>query len=1352
METGNKRSPTRCREWERQRRYKFNDALTKLGEIVISINKARDLIGSENVQYPKVEIVQKAILCLTDCTHEQTQLKAEILALQVELESVKHKKQYKDASHQVYIEVNKQETETQVAVSTKDASIQVSSGAIRRTKNGKHMKMKILQKTKQNALKEKLVVSNVETNVQNPKIAIKEPKIYPRISLGNEKAPENTIVVLPAAPYIFPQRPLLIPPMPPTIVLVNPNMQSVNRHPVPVIGRNNNGDITKTTMVNILPISAYSRPLSVAKNKKSTVKLKNECAKKVVKRSKTSEKNAKETKVDEANTAKIIDEPNKEDKAANDNNKQSEENKNDKSLKLDENVMEDKQTINNKANENEEQTRSLVNNETKVSKSNEENIKSKLDKVILETPKSKESTVTETGPSTSTTISMITLMKTMSGNDNKDESTKVNKVTEKGTPIDDRDKENKLPTILDTALCDGNVEAGNARLELAEEFLAASPTAAFLMSFPLVSGNRADSPAEEHQPAPQTSKDTNQSSTQRRNELVNQPTQYYEKTDNNELKIKCPNKTASSNTIKQTDQQKYVAQTSNKDSQSKAINTTTSSTSNENPFLNLPMPSLISTNCTTADTTFGLEFDCNINKTLPSQSSSLVSNGNLFYKGDPFSTVKNNIYSSSNITSSHDFNTLGLYPCAMEKYTTKNKSDFTNVEDNIMKMGPSRLTYDIDLGWSHKSFDFVTCTTTSNTFSKDILTTVSAPYSTAYNPFNPDFHVPLVTNSSKKENPTNKPVTFAETFTSFYSQSTNLWAEDVPFYTSNSGTKILPKHQNYLPLEHIQSNINPKNNDTKSYQSKQNVDTGLNTGTKSNASLQMSEKYTKKSSNKMHINWMTSEIRPMQNNCTTVHCEAKDANKITFNHSDQKSSYSNLENASKKQDLESNYFPLAMHNFTTQTAQEDLQIWPPARPLGTTEISIEPPPMNLPTLVGDLALGPHDKKKNLDVINRTLPHSEINNCGNFLSVTQLMNRSTDTMHSRYQPSNVETSKTIPTKENVLHFTNESNRKIMNSRPENNLAQPCYALNEPKLVQPYETNMTHFSHTKAKTNNKPEKNSKSHKNNYSAEALIRGGSCTQKIQDPSGAKFMMTTQKYNDFNATQDSSIAQVSHFPPIIDYSDNGYAGQQFSGTTLYNATTNTISNSFYSNFMPGSSNLMSSNYASGAFTSDYIDYNQSAECNYTNQKYEELKVKNNLTTFHQDKIPSNYKSSRRESATKHKLECSKKESNKKYQSKRAKPNVEGEDWNDPSHLLWQNKVANKRHSNLTSEEIHFPNYVSNQMSTQYQSEFFNSHLMPSNMQSVGHNVDRTLSTFPVTSRANFNLSTIFPEIAMKVQ
>lgn len=250
-----------------------------------------------------------------------------------------------------------------------------------------------------------------------------------------------------------------------------------------------------------------------------------------------------------------------------------------------------------------------------------------------------------------------------------------------------------------------------------------------------------------------------------------------------------------------------------------------------------------------------------------------------------------------------------------------------------------------------------------------------------------------------------------------------------------------------------------------------------------------------------------------------------------------------------------------------------------------------------------------------------------------------MNRSSDNSTSRYHGSNTEASKPAPVKQTNTPFPNDSSRKTMTTRIETNIPQPCYVFNDLKPMNSYE-HMGQFSQPKSKAN-KNDKNAKVHKHSYSAEALIRSGTCTQKVQDQIGPKFMAPPQKYSDFNTTQDTSVAQVSHFPPILDYSDNSFSGQQFSGTTLYNSTTNTISNSFYSNFMSSSANIMSGSYASAPFTGDFMDYNQ-PECNYNNNKYEEFKMRSNPSVF-QDKVPSNYKSSRRDSGAKHKLECSKK-------------------------------------------------------------------------------------------------------------
>ncbi|XP_049867018.1 putative mediator of RNA polymerase II transcription subunit 26 [Pectinophora gossypiella] len=1339
--TTKSRTPSRCREWERNRRNKFNDAITRLGEVVKEINRASNASkDGDNVQYPKIEIVEKAIICLTSCVHEKTQLKAEILALQVKIDSENKQKENK-----------------------KDASTQVFLNKSKKRQSDKYMKVLMLQKSKRKALKEKPVLTtnvtvkskednskpSVKVSTQN--IPTKLPTLLPKSNLNDKKNPENTYVVLPAAPYIFPQRPLLLPAVPPAFLLLDSNLQTLNKSSFPIVNRNNS-DVTKTTMVNILPISAYSRPLSATKSKKNNSKTKLDNTKKIRKTKQTAKPKKQPVANTDSSKTKAADEKDAENKEKDINNKNTPEN-----TQI-ENSLISNHTIVNKSTPKE--TIPNKNMNAVVNKESQNTTNPKIINEVTFTDKTKEAVVIETPKVINTPkcseiviVEKVIVQKPSDVGQSTEEKNKANKITNEKDSID-KDKENKLPNILDTSLCESTVDGGNARLELAEEFLAASPTAAFLMSFPLVSGNRADSPAEE---PPSTISANTKESNHRRNEVTTQTVPYYEKTNPNDVKDKPVSKSHNTSiTLNKQSSQKYVDNNiGSKQNENKTTNAAvTSNVPNENPFLNLPMSSLLPTSCTLSDSTFGLDFDCNISKSLPTQSTSYASNSNFFYKSDPFSTVKSTIYSTSSISSGHEFNSFGLYPCAMEKYTSKNKTDYSNVEDNLMKIGSSRLTYDIDLGWSHKGFDFVNCTSAPNTFNKDnILTTTSGPYSTSYNPFNPDFHVPLVTANSNKKDSTTKPSsTFSETITSFYSQPTNLWSEDVPLYSNNNTSKTLPsRHQHYLHVDQTQSNL--KLNTAKQFEPKPIPDAGLNNVIKQShtgVSQQVPDKYTKKSPSKMHINWMTSEIRPMQTNCNPAHSELKEPHKPTNTNS--ASVYSQLDhNMSKKQDhTENNYFPISMHNFPPQTLQEELQqVWPSTRAAGTTEISIDPPPINLPTLVGDLALGPHDKKRTTEMSNRNGPPTDIQNCSNFFSVTQLMNRSSDNnMPSRYQGPHIESQKAISVKQNTSHSTNDTNRKVM-PRAENQIPQPCYVFNDSKPINSFE-NMNQFSHSKLKTN-KTDKSSKVQKNNYSAEALIRGGPCNQKLQDNNSTKFMLPSQKYNDFNAAQDTSVAQVSHFPPILDYSDNSYTGQHFSGTNLYNSTTNTISNSFYTNFIPGSSNLMSGNYSSGAFTGDFIDYNQSTECNYANHKYSELKMRNNPTMFQQEKVPSNYKSSRRESAAKHKLECSKKDS-KKCQSKRAKLNNETEDWNDASHLLWQNKTPTKRHTNLMSEELPFPNYVGNQMTGQYQPDFFNSHIMTSNMQTVGHNVDRSLTSFPVTSRANFNLSTIFPEITMKVQ
>ncbi|CAG9096866.1 unnamed protein product [Plutella xylostella] len=1309
--TSKQRTPSRCREWERERRNKFNQAIAKLGEL-IKLSDKENQSGSKDADstlYPKIEIIQRAILFIQDYSQEKSKLKAEILALQVKLDGNKVQNGKKDVSTQV---TKGFKTKPEVIKPTSDLVVsKVKPSALKEKKNGTV-----------NTSEEPTSIS--PTSAPEAPTVQKLAKILPKSVPAENKGAENTFVVMPGTPYILPQRPLLFPTATPTFVLLNPNMPKTQSQ-VPIVNRISN-EITRTTMVNILPIAAYSRPLS-AKGKKTGMKQKSDIAKKKIKTTKKVIEQKGDTSQPNKDTIPISNESNKDSNQIND--------------KI---ISPTTETVKVALPE----AQKSVNND--ISGTSKENNSTKYTEV-KENVNTKQQTITNTKDMPTKDCSKIKEIQELPVTNNvlikstdlPVTTEKCNKISsDKDVPVQSADK-NKLSNILDTSLCENTVDGGNARLELAEELLAASPTAAFLMSFPLVSGNRADSPAEET-PVVQPAKETNQ----RRTYPVPQPitnATYFDKANTNPNKDKDTSKLQTSST-KTAEPHKFIESTaSSKQTQVKA-SVSAVATSADNPFLNLPMPSTLSTSCSLADTTFALDFDCNISKSLPSQSTSYGTNSNIFYK-DPFNTVKNTIYSTSSISSGHDFNSLGLYPCAMEKYSSKTKTDYSNVEDNLMKMGPSRLTYDIDLGWSHKGFDFVNSTTNSTTFTKDnLLTTVSAPYSSSYNPFNPEFHVPLVSSASnKKENTSNcsKPTsTFVDSIASFYSQPSNFWPEDGPFYSTNSissAKTFNSKHQNYLPIDNSHNTVTTKLSTTKQYETKaaESFTDNLMKTSLVGMGHQVPDntKYTKKSPSKMHINWMTSETRPMQNvGNTTSQSDAKEQLRI---------SYGQTDHSSKKQDLnDGNYFPINIHNYPSHVAQEEFPVWPSARPLGTTEISIDPPPINLPTLVGDLALGPHDRKKNADSTHRGSNQTDIQNCNNFLSVTQLMNRSSDNMPARC-PVPVEQNTKLTSKSNIPHYTTDINRKIPTTSRLDHSVQPYYSFNDSKMLHTYDTMNQYPSHTsKTKSTKATDKSVKNQKHSYSAEALIRGGTCTQKVPD----KFAIP-QKFTEC-PQQDSSVAQVSHFPPILDYSDNSYSGQQFSGTTLYNSTTNTISNSFYSNFMPGGTNLMSSNYAGAPFASEYIDYNQTVECNYSNHKYEEFKIKGNPTAYNHDKSTNNHKGTRREFSAKHKMECSKKDSTKKYQSKRPKLSTEVEDWSESNPLLWQNKAPSKRHSNLMGEDL-FPNY--NQMG-QYQPDIFNAHLVPPNMQSVGHNADRSLTSLPVTSRANFNLSTIFPEITMKVQ
>ncbi|CAH2074157.1 unnamed protein product, partial [Iphiclides podalirius] len=237
--TNNKQRTPRCREWERQRRNRFNEAITKLGEVVKEMIKNDTKSESaDNVQYPKIEIVQKAILCLTTCAQEKTQLKAEILALQVKLDAEKNNKPDK-----------------------KDACIQVSAVVCRKKKNGKYVKLVMLQKSKKKSLIDKplLTANDVPNNkaenkspqetITNSKTMQKLPKLLPLTNnINTKKGLENAIMMFSGAPYMLPQRPFLFPAIPPAIIFLDPNFQHINKTTaIPIVNRNI-GDMTKTTM------------------------------------------------------------------------------------------------------------------------------------------------------------------------------------------------------------------------------------------------------------------------------------------------------------------------------------------------------------------------------------------------------------------------------------------------------------------------------------------------------------------------------------------------------------------------------------------------------------------------------------------------------------------------------------------------------------------------------------------------------------------------------------------------------------------------------------------------------------------------------------------------------------------------------------------------------------------------------------------------------------------------------------------------------------------------------------------------------------------------------------------------
>ena len=428
--------------------------------------------------------------------------------------------------------------------------------------------------------------------------------------------------MLPATPYIFPQRPVIFP-QPPTIVLVDANLQPINKTTtIPVIGRNGN-DITKTTMVNVLPISAYSRPLS-EKSKRNSNKARTSATKKSSKKvnhtidiKEASDSNIK--KCNEKSENKCVEEKNSDpDKEVIPDSK-TEDLEINKSNISEETPDEDS----NKTTKN--IPPSDIVPENKTEKDNVTRDTHNSDK-LLSVPKCADPSPTKASSKKLPEQSIQNMSKAVSIGtlDNKPDKIPPDKPTQEF-----KNKDNKIQNILDTTICENVVDGGNARLELAEEFLAASPTAAFLMSFPLVSGNRADSPADDTQ-AP-NSKENHQ-----RTETLTQPVSYFEKTNVPQNKTKLNNKSENDNStnvnnpVTKSSELKYE---SNKSAEVKVSSSVSSFVTNENPFLNLPLPSVIPTTCTLTDASFTIDFDCTGSKSGTSQVTTYSSTtNNIFYK------------------------------------------------------------------------------------------------------------------------------------------------------------------------------------------------------------------------------------------------------------------------------------------------------------------------------------------------------------------------------------------------------------------------------------------------------------------------------------------------------------------------------------------------------------------------------------------------------------------------------------------------------------------------------------------------------------------------------------------------
>lgn len=69
---------SKCREWEKERRNRFNQAISQLGELIKqamkNIHNNEDNIQDQTTQFPKIEIIQRAIIFIKEYAEEKSQL------------------------------------------------------------------------------------------------------------------------------------------------------------------------------------------------------------------------------------------------------------------------------------------------------------------------------------------------------------------------------------------------------------------------------------------------------------------------------------------------------------------------------------------------------------------------------------------------------------------------------------------------------------------------------------------------------------------------------------------------------------------------------------------------------------------------------------------------------------------------------------------------------------------------------------------------------------------------------------------------------------------------------------------------------------------------------------------------------------------------------------------------------------------------------------------------------------------------------------------------------------------------------------------------------------------------------